>query len=294
MGFFKRDLAPVERFERALKDKQAARAQLAAQLSRAEQMLMEMRAAAERLAVAGASNTKLESAEVKLRAVEDRAKKLRAELAELDEQIVATERACVDAKVQRDRDEMADGIEAMVMAIEQAAPRFEAGARSLMEAVTKSGAPVPDASRFATSVEAVRREVLSAVELLCWELRSTAVRTRAGNANVALLAYTEPEQPQLPEIERQVIYTLNPLRWREGSELRKAQAFTLVDLPRALLTVALRHQHVDYPNARRVQTLMQVHGGERLRSELEDDDPQLVDLDALAADDSESPRADVA
>jgi hypothetical protein len=295
MGFFKRDVAPVERFERALKDKLAARARLAEQLSEAEQLLAEMRAAAEQLAVAGASNTKLERAEVKLRAVEDRAKKLRAELAELDQQIMATERAWGDAKIQRDRDVTADGIEAMVMAIEQAAPKFEAGARSLMEAVTKSGAPVPDASRFATSVEAVRREVLSAVELLCWELRSTAVRTRAGNANVALLTQAEPEQPQqFPEIERQVIYTLNPLRWREGGELRKAQAFTLVDLPRMLLTTALRHQHVDYPNARRVQTLMQVHGGDRLRSELEDDDPLLVDLDVLAAEDSESPRADVA
>jgi hypothetical protein len=293
MGFFKRDVAPVERFERALKDKQAARARLAEQLSGAEQVLAEMRAAAEQLAVAGASNTKLERAEVKLRAVEHRAKKLRAELAELDQQIVATERALADVKIQRDRDMTADGIEAMVLAIEQAAPRFEAGARSLMEAVTKSGAPLPDASRFATSVEAVRREVLSAVELLCWELRSTAVRTRAGNANVALLTYAEPE-PQLPEIERQMIYTLNPLRWREGSELHKAQAFTLVDLPRTLLTTALRHQHVDYPNARRVQTLMQVHGGERLRSELDENDPQFIDLDALAADDSESPRADVA
>jgi len=120
------------------------------------------------------------------------------------------------------------------------------------------------------------------------------VRTRAGNANVALLAQAEPEQPQLPEIERQVIYTLNPLRWREGSELRKAQAFTLVDLPRSLLTTALHHQHVDYPNARRVQTLMQVHGGEPLRGDLDADDAQFIDLDVLAADDSVSPRADVA
>src|SRR6185312_762032 len=108
-----------------------------------------------------------------------------------------------------------------------------------------------EATRFAASVDAMRREVLAAADLLCWELRSTAVRTRAGNANVALLAQPEPEQPQLPEIERQVIYTLNPLRWREGSEWRNAQAFTLVDLPRTLLTTALRHQHVDYPNARR-------------------------------------------
>src|SRR5262249_36602057 len=158
-----------------------------------------------------------------------------AELFELDEQIVATERACVDAKVQRDRDRMADEIEAMVAAIEQAAPKFDSGAVALVDAVTNSAASVPDASRFATSMEGVRREVTSAVELLCWELRSTAVRTRAGNANVALLTQAEPEQPQLPEVERQMIYALSPLCWREGGELRKAQAFTLVELPRALV-----------------------------------------------------------
>src|SRR5690349_13708884 len=296
MGFFKRDLAPVERFERALTEKQAARAKLAEQLDSAEKVLIEKRSLAERLAVAGASNTKLDRAETKLRDVEDRARKLRGELAELDEQIVATERACADAKAQRDRDRMADEIEAMVAAIEQAAPKFEAGAVALVDAVTKSTASVPDASRFATSMEGVRREVVSAVELLCWELRSTAVRTRAGNANVALLteAQAEPEQPRLPEVERQMIYALSPLRWIEGSERRKAQAFTLVELPRALVAAALRHQHVDYPNARRVQTLMQVHAGDQSRGELADDDPQLVDLDALAAADSEAPRADVA
>ncbi len=294
MGFFKRHLAPVERFERALREKQAVRERLAGEVNDAEKVLSEKRAAAERLAVAGASNAKLARAEASLRNVEDSTRKLRAELSELDEQIVASERALADARMQRDRDMTADGIEAMVAAIEQAAPRFEAGATALVEAVTKSAASVPDASRFACSVEAVRREVLSAVELICWELRSTAVRTRAGNANVALLAPPEPERPQLPEIERQVIYTLNPLRWREGGELRKAQAFTLIELPRALLPAALRHQHVDYPNARRVQTLTQVHGSDQLRGDLDDDDPQLVDLDALAREDREPPQADVA
>lgn len=298
MAFFKRQLSPIERFESALKDKQAARQKLADRLSIAETLLGEKRVAAERLAVGGATNAQLDRAEADMRGVEDRAKTLRAALAEFDEQIVSTERALADTKTQRDRNMVADEIEAMAAAIEQAAPGFDAGAAALVEAVKKRAASMPEAIRFSTSVDAMRREVLSAADLVCWELRSTAVRTRAGNANIALRApLVEPERPPPPEIEQQLIYTLNPLLWREGNEVRRVPAFALVGLPKMLLPVALRHQHVDYLNARRVQTLMHLHGSGRLNSDPHQDDPQVVDLDALAADEAEEKeraQADVA
>ena len=294
MAFFKRELSPVQRFERALREKQAARQKLADRLGLAETALSEQRDEAERLAVAGAANAKLASAEARMRTFEDRAKTLRAALVEFDEQVVATERALADAKAQRDRDLVADEIEAMAAAIEQAAQGFGAGAAALVDAVTKSAASVPEATKFSTSVDALRREVLSAADLICWELRSTAVRTRAGNANLALLAPPEPKQLPAPEIERQLIYTLSPLLWREGSEVRRVPAFALVGLPKMLLPVALRHQHVDYLNARRVQTLIHIHGSQGFHSEPHPDDPQLVDLDALAAEEKESVRANVA
>ena len=298
MAFFKRQLRPIERFESALKDKQAARQKLADRLSIAETLLGEKRVAAERLAVGGATNAQLDRAEADMRGVEDRAKTLRAALAEFDEQIVSTERALADTKTQRDRNMVADEIEAMAAAIEQAAPGFDAGAAALVEAVTKRAASMPEAIMFSTSVDAMRREVLSAADLVCWELRSTAVRTRAGNANIALRApLVEPERPPPPEIEQQLIYTLNPLLWREGNEVRRVPAFALVGLPKMLLPVALRHQHVDYLNARRVQTLMHLHGSGRLNSDPHQDDPQVVDLDALAEDEAEEKeraQADVA
>ena len=294
MAFFKRELSPVERFESALKEKQAARQKLADRLSAAETVLLEKRVAAERLAVAGATNGQLDRAEAKMRAVDDHAKTLRAALVEFDEQVVSTERALADAKAQRDRDMAADAIEAMAAAIEQAAPGFLGGAAALVEAVTKSPVSVPEATRFSTSVDAMRREVLSAADLICWELRTVAVRTRAGNANIALPAPPELEQPPAPGIERQLIYTLNPLLWREGSEVRRVPAFAVVGLPKMLLPVALRHQHVDYINARRVQTLIHVHGSGGVDSDPHQDDPQLVDLDALAAEEKENAQADVA
>ena len=122
MAFFKREISPVERFETVLREKQAAWQKLADRVSLAETVVREKRAAAERLAVSGADDVKLGRAEANLRAMEERAKALRAELAEFDEQIASTERALSDARAQRDRDMTADQIEAMAVAIERAAP----------------------------------------------------------------------------------------------------------------------------------------------------------------------------
>ena len=293
MAFFKRELSPVERFEGTLRSKHAARQKLAERLSLAETVVAEKRAAAERLAVAGATDAKLGRAETELRAVEERAKALRAELADADEQIASTERTLADAKAQRDRDLIADQIETMAAAIEQAAPGFDAGAAALVNAVTKSATSVLEATRFSTSVDAVRREVLAATDLICWELRSAAVRTRAGNANIAVGVTAEPQPAPTQEIDRQLIYTLNALLWREAGKARTAPAFALVELPKTLLPVALRHKHVDHLNARRVQTLMHIHGSDGHQGELRPDDPQLIDLDALATEE-ESVRASVA
>jgi hypothetical protein len=293
MAFFKRELSPVERLESALKGKKAERQKLADRLSVTESELAEKRAAAERLAIAGADNAKLERAEAKLRSVEDRARTQRAAVAELDEQVVATERALADALAQRERELLADRIEALAAAIERAVPGFASGATALVDAVASGAATVAEATRFSANVQEVRREVLGAADLVCWELRTLAARARVGNANIASPA-PEAAQSRLPEIDRQLIYTLNPLKWQEGGEVRRAPAFALVELPKTLLPVALRHQHVDYLNARRVQTLMHVHGSGGVQGEAPSDDAQLIDLDALAAEAEASPQSDVA
>lgn len=294
MAFFKRELSPVERFESALQTKHAEREKLSQQLRLTEVALAEKRTAAEKLAVAGAATARLERAEAKMREVDDRARTLRAALSETDEQVASIERALGDARVQRDRELLADQIEAMAAAIERAAPGFGAGAAALVDAVNKNAAEVAEATRFATNVGALHREVLAAVDLVCWELRTIAVRTRAGNANMALLPQPQAEQPPSVDIERQMIYTLNPLLWRESGEVKRVPAFAMVGLPKALLPIALGHHHVDYLNARRVQTLMHVHGSGASKTPPADDDPTLVDLDALSIEAQAGTQANVA
>lgn len=284
MAFFsKRKLSPIESFESALRDKHVAREKLSDRLRAAEMALGEIRAAATRLAMAAAADAQLDWAEADMRAAEDRTKTLRTALAQLDEQIAATERELAAAKTQRDRELVANELQRMATAIEQAAPNYDAAVVALVETITKSEASIPETTRFAINLDAVRHEVLSAAEFICAELRSTAARTRAGNANCSVRANPEPEQPPPREIERQLVYTLNPLLWREGGEVRKVPAFAQVELPKMLLPVALRYQHADYLDARRVRILMQVHGSGQFYCTLQHDDPRLVDLDALAA-----------
>jgi len=292
--FSKRELSPIERFESALKDKHAARETLTDRLRAAETALGEKRAAATRLAMAGVADAQLDWAEADMRIAEDRTKTLRTALAQLDDQIAATQRELADAKTRRDREMVADELERMATAIEQAIPNYDAAVVALVETVTKSEASIPETTKFATNLDVVRREVLSAAEFICVELRSTAACTRAGNTNFSVRANPEPERPAPREIERQLIYTLNPLLWREGGEVRKVPAFAQVELPKMLLPVALRYQHADYLDARRVRTLMKVHGSGQFYCTLQHDDPQLVDLDMLAAQEMRSDGASAA
>ncbi len=292
--FSKRELSPIERFESALKDKHAAREKLTNRLRTAETALEEKRAGATRLAMAAAADAQLDWAEADMRIAEDRTKTLCTALAQLDAQIATTERELAAAKTQRDREIVANALEKMAAAIEQAVPNYDAAAIALTETMTKSEASIPETTKFATNLDATRREVLSASEFVCSELRSTAARTRAGNANFSACAKPQSDRPSPREIERQLIYTLNPLLWREGDEVRKVPAFAQVELPKNLLPVALRYQHVDYLDARRVRTLMQVHGSGQFYCTLQHDDPRLVDLDALAAREMRSGDASAA
>src|ERR1700756_5636039 len=100
MAFFKREASPVERFETALKLKQAERRKLATRSVAADKLLEE--------------------------------------LCDLDEQIVATERALADARAQRDRELLADQIEALAGAIDRAVPGFGAGAAALMQSINQN------------------------------------------------------------------------------------------------------------------------------------------------------------
>jgi hypothetical protein len=156
----------------------------------------------ERLALNRATDQALGRAEVATRAAEDRARTLRAALAQLDEQIAEIERELRAAVERRCCDTVADWPEARAAAIAQAGPGYDVGSVALIEAVAKSAAALPEASALAADLEAMRREVGTAVERISTELRNAAMRTRLGEAKIAFQA-----PPSLPEIGREAIFT---------------------------------------------------------------------------------------
>jgi hypothetical protein len=203
MWFFKRrKLGQTERLEIALRDKQELRQRLARRLNTAEMFVTDRREAGERLALDGASDGSLGRAEESTRSAEDRARTLRAALAQLEAQITEIERELGATVERRYRDTVADTLETLVAGVTQTAPAYDAAAAALLTAVAKTVAALPEATALATDLEAIRREVASLATLLSSELRGIAARTRSGEAKIIFRAPSDPAVPYLWQVER--------------------------------------------------------------------------------------------
>ena len=205
MPFFRKRkrLSPTERLEVALRDKQELRQRLARRLNTAEMFVTDRREAGERLALDGATDESLGRAEASTRAAEDRAKTLRAALAQLETQISEMEHELGASVERRYRDTVADTLQTLVAGIAQTAPAYDAAATALLTAIAKTVAALPEATTLATDLEDMRREVLSLTTLLSAELRGIAARTRSGEAKIIFRAPSDPAEPYLWEVERE-------------------------------------------------------------------------------------------
>jgi hypothetical protein len=203
MWFFKkRRLSETERLEIALRDKQELRQRLARRLNTAEMFVTDRREAGERLALDGASDESLGRAEAGTRSAEDRARTLRAALAQLEAQISEIERELGATVERRYRDTVADTLETLVAGVAQTAPAYDAAATALLKAVAKTVAALPEATALAADLEDMRREVVLLTTLLRAELRGIAARTRSGEAKIIFRAPSDPAEPYLWQVER--------------------------------------------------------------------------------------------
>lgn len=205
MRFFKwrkKKLSDTERLEMELRDKQELRQRLARRLNTAEMFVTDRRETGERLALDGASDEALGRAEAYTRAADDRAKTLRAALAQLEERISEIERELGASVERRYRDTVADTLETLVTGITQTAPAYDAAATALLTAVAKTVAALPEATVLAGDLEDMRREVVALTALLSTELRGIAARTRSGEAKIIFRAPSDPGELYLWRVER--------------------------------------------------------------------------------------------
>ena len=192
LGLFKRD-DPIQRTQTTLDEKRGSREKLASRLNDAQGILLEKRAAAEQLALAGADDDALDRAEIATRAAIDRIETLTAALARLDEQIAEYERELAAAKAERDREVVAAELERMAATIKQTAPPFDAAALALVQAITKNAAAMTDATTFAANLDGLRRSVTETIPLLVSEIIASANLARTGQARIGFR--TERDDP---------------------------------------------------------------------------------------------------
>ena len=192
----KRD--PVEQAERNLADIRAAHAKLADRLNAAETSVAEKRAAAERVAIAGASDEALDRAEAEMRAAADREQTLRAALAKLDEQVADAEQALAAAVDRRDRDLVADHLEQLATGIAAAYPKFNDAGAELLRAIAEPQSQIPEAAGLANFLNNTRHEVAAACNLLDQELRFRATQIRGGSGTYRIqhLIVTKHASPE--------------------------------------------------------------------------------------------------
>jgi hypothetical protein len=87
-----------------------------------------------------------------------------------------------------------------------------------------------------------------------------------------------PEPVSVPQIvERERLYCLSPVRWREGSQVRCSPRYSFVELPAALVEQAINANHVDRPGTERCRRMIEGFGVVNGPA----DPRQCVDLDAL-------------
>jgi hypothetical protein len=264
-------------------DARAAHAKLVDRLRAAEAAMAEKRAVGERLALNGASDTQLDTAEAETRAAEDRVKTLSAALVQLAGQVTEGEQALADAIDQRDRNVVADGLLGMAKAIADAYPEFDDAGAALLRAITGAQAQIAETAGLVNFLQSTRHEVAAACNLLGSGIavprhRHPRRNDEIQNSSAARPRAAKPPKPNVP-VER--VFSLAHLKWTAGDEVRTCSPYTQIDLPTDLVPSALSHQYVDRFDSPRTKALIAAHGQSYWSPRL--DDARLIDLNALVA-----------
>src|SRR5258708_16739574 len=158
-----------------------ARDKLCTRLTDTEAAVIDLRSAAERLALDGASDEMLSTAEGKTRAMLDRAETLRAALAQATAHVARIEHEQAQADDAAHREETAAKVELLAREVIEAANAVAAAGAALAECATKAVVAAPEAGGVHAFALACR-EIPAAGELIAKLLRVHSAAGLAGTA----------------------------------------------------------------------------------------------------------------
>jgi hypothetical protein len=217
-----------------------------------------------------------------VRAAEDRHASIRdalsaigAKIADVQTLLIAardrTERAAVALEARAEADALADVRAAYV----------EISTR-LVGAMQRVVSRVPTAPDFLPRVSAiVVSEIPTAIDELIGQARSFAASAESGSSPVHRPAPppAEPAPEPAPSIERERVYCLAPVRWRESDQIMCSPRFGFASLPVSLLQRALDANLVDRIDTPRTKKMIEGFGVINGPA----DPSQCIDLDRIDA-----------
>lgn len=220
------------------------------------------------------------SADRKVSAVEAELAGLQDALSELSTRRTEAETALATARDLAERQAAEKVIAEVHGEIAAALDAWRQASAGLIESIARVSAGGLLAQQLHHTGAAFAGEVATLLHELQGRLASVAAGGPLPVINEAVAPPIAP--PAAPAIERETVYSLEFLKWREGGEIRTASKYAQVHLPVHLVERALARHLVDRLTAPRTQNLRAYHG-QNTGMPPRADDARLVDLDALDA-----------
>jgi hypothetical protein len=219
--------------EKQLSTATGARDRLSARLADAENAFAALKAGTEQLAIDGATDNALDTAEAKTRALADRTATLRAALAQSEIQVSNLERERDELADRKQRDETAAEAELLAREVIAAAAAFDVAAGALATVTTRAIPTVYEASGLNNLAAICRTEVPAASDLIAKLLRVHAASVLAGTAPAKM---RKPDAPLIvPMVVKPptvTLFALRPVKFRNANgELIVTQKFQDAELP---------------------------------------------------------------
>jgi hypothetical protein len=218
--------------EKKLSNAMAARDRLIARLAEAEAAVIALRTAAEQLAIDGATEEALDTAEAKTRAKVDRTATLRAALATSETLVSNLERERNALSDRKQRDETAAAAELLAREIITATKALDDAAATLMDCTARAIPVVYEASGLHNLAKICHTEGLTAAGHVAKLLRVHAAAVLRSEAPATMKMPDAPfVEPIAVEAAVVQLFCMRPVKWRDANGKQVvAQKFTDAEL----------------------------------------------------------------
>jgi hypothetical protein len=242
---------------------QGRRATLSSRLTAAEAELTRALDARRELLVAGdlADEVALATVDQKLSAAERSRDGLVEAVTLVDPRIDAANARLAEFRDAAERGEIAAQVRGEVDALKGVLEQFRDASARLTSAIEPLMRRIGSAADFLARTHLLLTDIAAASDNLAQDGSAYAVQIESGHRPIMHDPVPQPEPEPVPEaIEREQIFTLQHVKWKEGEQIVMAAKFTWAKPPKHLATLACERDLADLPGSPRTEKMIATFG----------------------------------